>query len=554
MFGVAATESGTTVAATTCQATDVQAAIEQAKDGYVVLVPEGTCTWTTPVGITNKSIILKGAGMDKTIIIENLSTSASSLYAIIALGKPVRITGFTFDGTKTRDNHASVEVAGPSGSPLFRIDHMKFVNVTERGISANAVYGLIDHNILLRIPSGPYSPTLISVFGDVDASWNRSQDMGTSNAVFMEDNILVQNLGNNGPFDMYRGARYVFRYNNMYGYNLGHHGFDSDVRGEVNAEVYNNCFVNAAPVETSPYVLHPYSDCSVNPLPTGALFHHGTLFEFRSGSGIIFNNVVTKPSNATANDGGYDVFVLMRNYRSSDGYITNYGYTFPWDGLHPGNGVCDGTNSLDGNLPGMYGYPCKDQIGRTSGFGPDGKQTLSPIYSWNNNFNGKIGGHLFPGGYATFMCPKTNSVFVSKNDKPAPGEPYSWVCRNTITGVSSTLHDYYPLQIVEGRDFFNGVTRPGYTPYAYPHPLQTTGFTSDAGGPVITVPVGNPALQVPQPQKPTPGDFNHDGRVNTTDFSLLTNDWNKINSPYDLNGDHIVNSLDYVIMVQGWTG
>jgi hypothetical protein len=52
----------------------------------------------------------------------------------------------------------------------------------------------------------------------------------------------------------------------------------------------------------------------------------------------------------------------------------------------------------------------------------------------------------------------------------------------------------------------------------------------------------------------TPADFNHDGRVNTTDFSLLTNDWNKINSPYDLNGDHIVNSLDYVIMVQGWTG
>jgi hypothetical protein len=51
-----------------------------------------------------------------------------------------------------------------------------------------------------------------------------------------------------------------------------------------------------------------------------------------------------------------------------------------------------------------------------------------------------------------------------------------------------------------------------------------------------------------------PADLNSDGRVNTTDFSLLTGDWNKINSPYDLNGDHIVNSLDYVIMVQGWTG
>jgi hypothetical protein len=369
-------------------------------------------------------------------------------------GKQVRVTGFTFDGTNTVDNYAEIAAYGSPGNPSFRIDHNTFRNITERGINAGGAYGVIDHNTFIRKVDAS-SPTLISISGDikernplnVNDSWARPQDMGTSHAVYIEDNTLIHNINANGPYDAYEGARYVFRNNDVYGNNLGHHGYDSSYRGIVNFEIYNNHFTNSS--------------------PSGVLYKHGIVFEIRSGSGVFFNNIITKPANATNDVGGYDSFAVLRNYRSDPGLTENIG-----------GGPCDGTNVNDGNSPDLVdvnsdgilqtaqgdkssGYPCKDQVGRTSGFGPDGKQTLSPVYGWNNNFNGKIGGNLVVGEHV--IVPNTRTA---------------------------TFH------IKEGRDYFNGVARPGYSPYTYPHPMSVSGFTSDAGGPVGSVPIGNAAPQV----------------------------------------------------------
>jgi hypothetical protein len=49
------------------------------------------------------------------------------------------------------------------------------------------------------------------------------------------------------------------------------------------------------------------------------------------------------------------------------------------------------------------------------------------------------------------------------------------------------------------------------------------------------------------------GDFNHDGLVNTLDFSLLVSSWNQPSTTYDLNGDGLVNTLDYAIMARNWS-
>jgi hypothetical protein len=51
----------------------------------------------------------------------------------------------------------------------------------------------------------------------------------------------------------------------------------------------------------------------------------------------------------------------------------------------------------------------------------------------------------------------------------------------------------------------------------------------------------------------TLGDFNHDGLVNTLDFSLLVSSWNQPSTTYDLNGDGLVNTLDYAIMARNWS-
>ncbi len=104
---------------------------------------------------------------------------------------------------------------------------------------------------------------------------------------------------------------------------------------------------------------------------------------------------------------------------------------------------------LDGVFDASSGYPCKDQIGRST------DQVLSPVYGWNNDFLGTVGGNLI----------------VAEH-----GE-------NTVT---STWH------VLEHRDFFNegvsfdaasasyvsaytgddGTPLPWtYRPYVYPHPL-----------------------------------------------------------------------------------
>ena len=48
---------------------------------------------------------------------------------------------------------------------------------------------------------------------------------------------------------------------------------------------------------------------------------------------------------------------------------------------------------------------------------------------------------------------------------------YSW--NNTQAGGSEELASSEP-SIEEGRDFFNGTPKPGYTPYTYPHPLVSS--------------------------------------------------------------------------------
>jgi hypothetical protein len=331
----------------------------------------------------------------------------------------------------------------------------------------------------------------------------------------MENNKFLNSVSANGAFDAYTGARYVFRYNDVVGTHVGHHGFDSSVRGAVDFEIYNNTFSN----------------------PADALHRQAPLLvmAFRSGSGVVFNNFVTPPVG-NPNLSGYSAFAALQSYRSLDFYKDTPEF------------ICDGDSPWDGNSPdildlndnGLFdsgdqssGYPCKDQIGRTGGFDAKGYQTLSPVYSWNNNFNGNIGGHL------------------AVDDR--------WIPNHII----ATRH------ILQGRDYFNGIPKPGYVPYSCPHPLTNLlgGCDSTKAGvsgyniqgmskslPVVTTSDHSlPPHQITPTSTPLTGDFNRDGLVNTLDFSLLVSSWNQPSTTYDLNGDGLVNTLDYAIMAQHWS-
>jgi hypothetical protein len=93
-----------------------------------------------------------------------------------------------------------------------------------------------------------------------------------------------------------------------------------------------------------------------------------------------------------------------------------------------GWGMCNGTNPFDGNQD-SSGYPCLDQLGRAPDADSDGIQDLEPIYEWNNLINGKD------------------------------------INFSLVWSVTAS-------QVKENRDYYNNKQKPGYVPYAYPHPLS----------------------------------------------------------------------------------
>jgi hypothetical protein len=138
----------------------------------------------------------------------------------------------------------------------------------------------------------------------------------------------------------------------------------------------------------------------------------GGIGYIRGGTGVCFNNTVV----------GATVWgVILNNERDT----LNAGGTA---------GLCDGTSPWDGNTAGQAGWRGRDQIGAgkdtslwtASNLYPS--QTSDPAYFWGNS-------------------PATLAVNLPSN----------------------------PPHIVQNRDYYIGVTRPGYVPYTYPHPLTLIG-------------------------------------------------------------------------------
>ena len=81
-------------------------AIDAAKDGDTVQLPEGTAVWKKGWNAGHdakmKAITIQGAGIDRTIIRDGRSESGGPPFVLPGVeGKPFRITGITFDGTAT---------------------------------------------------------------------------------------------------------------------------------------------------------------------------------------------------------------------------------------------------------------------------------------------------------------------------------------------------------------------------------------------------------------------------------------------------------------------
>src|SRR5262245_8157623 len=198
---------GATIQAATCARADVARAVTAAVDGDTVMVPAGTCTWTTSLTINGKILTLQGAGIGQTVIVDGTTNpdlnDTRVLIWITKDGGLTRLTGFTWQGGGAADtfNKGMLKIQGSSHQ--LRIDHNRFVPTTTAAyLLYGYLWGVIDHNIIdvstLGVPSGGSVGSYVhngsqwnvpgSDFGD--ASWADITDLGTNRAMFVEDNLF----------------------------------------------------------------------------------------------------------------------------------------------------------------------------------------------------------------------------------------------------------------------------------------------------------------------------------------------------------------------------
>ena len=258
-----------TVTAASCSSSAVQAAVNSANSGDTVLVPGGSCTYTTAVTVT-AAITINGQGTT------TITTAAQNAFSITPTASAAtRFTGFTLvTSGVVNDSQSPIKTHGSTSTFPFRIDHNTFScadSSTFISTDGNAP-GLIDHNTFTAGASAEMIHNL-GVGAGNNAGWQDSVTPGSFNMLYLEGNTFTfAATGNPAYFwgtaaiQSYYGARTVVRYNTMNMVHVDQHG----TAGAVGArwwEIYDNTFnTNVADASQGDY-LH-----------------------LRGGSGIVYNN------------------------------------------------------------------------------------------------------------------------------------------------------------------------------------------------------------------------------------------------------------------------
>jgi hypothetical protein len=278
--------------------------------------------------------------------------------------------------------------------------------------------------------------------------WATDPGFGDESAIYIEDNTI--DVGHPGASDTNYGGSYVFRFNTVTVnavYMNEFHGVQGDNRAGQRWEIYGNIIIN----------------------PGASIFASAFL---RGGSGFYFDNHRMGTWHGGCN---------LKVERSCE--------------TKPPYGQCDGTWTIDGNISGFQGWPCRDQIGRSydvsayTGTGPWPTQPSTPAYSWNNT--DQNGTTLFH--FESYNGCARESMLQSLENRDWYNQKTSFngtvgVGRGPIGSRPSTCTPgvgYWATDVGEWNSTngnapdgqFYQCTEPDtwtlhYKPYLYPHPLS----------------------------------------------------------------------------------
>lgn len=459
---------------------DVAAAIALANDGDIVTVPAGTATWTSTLTIT-KNITLQGSGAGSTVIVEEIVRTVPEtplIRAVTPTAGSFRISGFTFQGGTVNTQatfNGEIQISGECHA--VRIDHCTFNNLNGVSLATcGFTLGVIDHNafntvsahpiVILHetwqpfngatpIGGGPYT------FGH--GSWADDPYWGSDRFVFIEDNIFVDTSEGGSGIDMFEGARAVVRHNAFTNVRLTNHGTEGQGRGAKQIEEYNNTF-------TTPV--------------------RGPVGQLRSGAIISFDNAYNNFAQGH----------LLHVFRQ-DNWKDNWGWSngqsvYDDNDPHPTNGYWE-TGTHTGGMNASSLTDSTKNWTTDQWYVPGASYILRNLTKYADQpESGKLQSFITSNTATTITCQPTPLRFdtgdtyqiwkvVHSLDQPGqgrddgtmnnlPGVPAHWP--SSATEPCYAWRNTWPLttnqgSIKEGRDFFNGTPKPGYTPYTYPHPL-----------------------------------------------------------------------------------
>jgi hypothetical protein len=305
-----------TYTAATCNYSDVNAVINGpthvAANGDVIVIPAGTCTWTSGIafsgigftiegqGTPNTGPSTVGAGTSDTILIQD---TTSSLFAASAVpyGQTMRYSLMSIAPQSGMSNEdfpiKTYGVCTPSGCPNLRMDNVTFgsgyVNIPSGAYTAvNNLFGVYDHNTFNGPGTGTGSAMAqlsfdgwLGIGHNGDESFAAPDSYGTNQAFFFENNDLegARGVENDVGFGGLGGDREVLRFNvsnNTPGTGFfSSHGtaWTGRDRGSRQKEVYRNSI-----------------NCSS---AVGSCGGGG----FLSGTGIVFENTFTSTGSGFFN-------------------------------------------------------------------------------------------------------------------------------------------------------------------------------------------------------------------------------------------------------------
>lgn len=444
-----------TLTATDCSSSAVQTAINAAYSGDTVVIPAGSCTWSTEV-TTNKPLTLTGAGTSNTTgTVLQMATGISNGWGS---SPGLLISSGTGPVTVSNMRMTSVAASTPCSSGLIQITgtltNFRITNVyfdwrsatysscasqgwhDDAAIFVNGTgHGVIDHCTFAPSVAETYK-SCVMVYGDSDTkAYARPSALGTANSVYVEGNTFSVSAEEGWTHACWgqQGGSWVVRFNNITNYEVDMHGRCS-WQGGREFEYYRNTVTASS----------KWGD---------------GVTELRGGSGMVFDNTITTTD-------GYTLPLL-------EWYI----YEICEDSCDPSfGGSCWCTS-----------YPCTFQLGRGQ------NNVLQPVYYWNNMGNGSPTYPTENAGCTTAVCGSASpsTYYMANRDYYYQGTSF-----NGSTGVGRGTLSNRPAACTAGVGYWaidqgswnqSGSGGQGvlykctatntwtlyYTPYTYPHPLVT---------------------------------------------------------------------------------